>query len=143
MPESVTLQLAGTLARLRPEDMPPHVLDATRRTVLDWLGSALAGSLEAPARMGQRVAGGFGASEEATVFRVGDGHRQPLGGVRQWHRIAHSGTGRRAQGFHAARRRADYSGRAGGGGAGALGRGAVSCWRWPRATKRLCASAKP
>ncbi len=40
----------------------------TQRAVLDWLGSAMAGSLETPARMTQRVVAGFGASKEATVF---------------------------------------------------------------------------
>ena len=71
MPEAVTELLAETLAALRPEDMPRDVLEATRRSVLDWLGSALAGSLEPPARMAQAVAAGFGASDEATVFGSG------------------------------------------------------------------------
>jgi len=71
MPEAVTELLAETLAALRPEDMPRDVLEATRRSVLDWLGSALAGSLEPPARMAQAVATGFGASDEATVFGSG------------------------------------------------------------------------
>jgi 2-methylcitrate dehydratase PrpD len=71
MTQSVTRQLAETLAGLRPEDMPSEALEATRRTVLDWLGSALAGSLEAPARMARTVAAGFGASDEATVFGSG------------------------------------------------------------------------
>jgi 2-methylcitrate dehydratase PrpD len=73
MAESLTRRLAETLAALRPEDLPPDVQDATRRTVLDWLGSALAGSLEAPARMAQRVASGFGCSEEATILGWGRG----------------------------------------------------------------------
>ena len=38
------------------------------RAVLDWLGSALAGSIEPPARIAQRIAAGFGTSGEATVF---------------------------------------------------------------------------
>src|SRR5579872_1652534 len=71
MPEAVTRLLAETLAALRPEDMPPEVRAATRRAVLDWLGSALAGSIEPPARMAQRVAAQFGASVEATVFGAG------------------------------------------------------------------------
>ena len=71
MPEAVTRLLAETLAALRPEDMPPEVREATRRAVLDWLGSALAGSIEPPARMAQRVAARFGTSAEATVFGAG------------------------------------------------------------------------
>jgi 2-methylcitrate dehydratase PrpD len=59
----VTRTLAEFLASARFEDVP--VAD-TRRAVLDWLGSALAGSLEPPARMIQRIC--LGASNEATVF---------------------------------------------------------------------------
>jgi 2-methylcitrate dehydratase PrpD len=36
--------------------------------VLDWLGSALAGSLEPPARMAQRFVTSLGISNEATIF---------------------------------------------------------------------------
>ena len=39
--------------------------------MLDWLGSALAGSLEPPARMAQRVVAGLGTSADATVFSGG------------------------------------------------------------------------
>ncbi len=73
MPEPVTALLAETLASLRPHDMPASVIEDTRRTVLDWLGSALAGSLEAPARIAQRIAATFGASDEASVFGWGRG----------------------------------------------------------------------
>ena len=38
------------------------------RAVLDWLGSALAGSIEPPARIAQRIAARFGTSDEATMF---------------------------------------------------------------------------
>src|SRR5579883_1125918 len=48
--------------------LPDAALEHTRRAVLDWLGSALAGSIEPPARMAQRVAASFGASDEATIF---------------------------------------------------------------------------
>lgn len=73
MPEPVTQLLAEALSSLGPGDLPAEVVDATRRTVLDWLGSALAGSLEPPARVAQRVAAGFGASAEATIFSAGRG----------------------------------------------------------------------
>jgi len=59
----VTRRLAEFLASARFEDVP---VEDTRRAVLDWLGSALAGSLEPPARMIQRIC--LGASNEATVF---------------------------------------------------------------------------
>jgi 2-methylcitrate dehydratase PrpD len=66
--EQVTRQLAESLASARFEDMPESVVAETRRAVLDWLGSAMAGSLEPPARMAQRVVAGLGRSDEATVF---------------------------------------------------------------------------
>ena len=69
--EHVTRRLAETLASTRFEDLPPPVIAETRRAVLDWLGSALAGSLEPPARMVQRVVAGFAESREATVFSNG------------------------------------------------------------------------
>src|SRR5579885_478823 len=73
MSDAVTTMLAGHLSALRPADLPAAVMEDTQRTVLDWLGSALAGSLEPPARMAQRVASTFGASNEATVFGCGRG----------------------------------------------------------------------
>jgi 2-methylcitrate dehydratase PrpD len=63
--------LAEFAARARFADLPPDVIHDTRRAVLDWLGSALAGALEPPARIAQRVVAGFGRSEEATVFGAG------------------------------------------------------------------------
>jgi 2-methylcitrate dehydratase PrpD len=63
---SVSQQLAEYLASARFEHLPPGIVEDTRRAVLDWLGSALAGSLEPPARMIQRIC--LGASNEATVF---------------------------------------------------------------------------
>lgn len=64
----MTRQLADFLAAVAWADLPPGVVEDARRSVLDWLGSALAGSLEAPARMAQKVVAGLGASGEATVF---------------------------------------------------------------------------
>jgi len=59
----VTRKLAEFIADARFEEIP---VEDTRRAVLDWLGSALAGSIEAPAKIVQCL--NFGASEEATVF---------------------------------------------------------------------------
>ncbi len=64
----VSRLLAETLAATRYEDLPPAVVAETGRAVLDWLGSALAGALEPPARMAQQVVASFGVSDEATVF---------------------------------------------------------------------------
>jgi 2-methylcitrate dehydratase PrpD len=69
--EQVTRRLAEAIASTRFDDLPAEVIAETRRAVLDWLGSALAGSLEAPARMAQRVVAMLGASEAATVFSAG------------------------------------------------------------------------
>src|SRR5439155_9810200 len=38
--------------------------------VLDWLGSALAGSIEPPARIAQQIVAGLGSSSDATVFNA-------------------------------------------------------------------------
>lgn len=66
--QGLTRRLAAFMARTRYTDVPPNVMDDTRRAILDWLGSALAGSLEPPARLAQLVVAGFGASNDATVF---------------------------------------------------------------------------
>jgi 2-methylcitrate dehydratase PrpD len=67
----VTKRLAEVLATTTASDLPADVLGHAHRAVLDWLGSVMAGALEPPARMAQRVAAGFGASSEATVFAGG------------------------------------------------------------------------
>jgi len=66
-----TRLLARVLATTRYDDLPPDVIDHARRAVTDWLGSALAGSIEKPARLAQQVAAGFGASSAATMFSAG------------------------------------------------------------------------
>jgi 2-methylcitrate dehydratase PrpD len=63
--------LAALLADVRYDDLPPGAIDHARRAVTDWLGSALAGSIEKPARLAQRVAAGFGVSSESTMFGAG------------------------------------------------------------------------
>ena len=67
----VTRQLADVLARTRYSDLPEQVKTDARRSVLDWLGSALAGSKEAPAQMVRSVVAGLGMSDQATVFHGG------------------------------------------------------------------------
>ncbi len=69
--EAVSRLLAEFLADAKFADLPAAVVDDAERAVLDWLGSALAGSSETPARFAQRVAAGFGRSDEATVFGAG------------------------------------------------------------------------
>ncbi len=69
--EPVTRRLAEALASTRFADLPPQTIDDARRATLDWLGSAMAGALEPPARMAQRVVASLGASAESTVIAAG------------------------------------------------------------------------
>lgn len=69
--QPVSRLLAAFAARARFADLPPAAVADTRRAVLDWLGSALAGALEPPARMTQRVVATLGQSNDATVFSAG------------------------------------------------------------------------
>lgn len=71
MSDSVTHRLATVLASATYADLSSQAVADTRRSVLDWLGSALAGAVEPPARMAQRVVAAFGTSNEATVFAAG------------------------------------------------------------------------
>ena len=67
----VSRRLAEMLVSTTWESLPAATVVDTHRAVLDWLGSALAGSLESPARMTQRVVASLGTSAEATVFSAG------------------------------------------------------------------------
>jgi 2-methylcitrate dehydratase PrpD len=69
--ERITGQLATALAEMSYAKLPPEVVSAAERAILDWLGSALAGSFEPPARMAQHIVATLGASTEATVFGAG------------------------------------------------------------------------
>ncbi len=69
--DPLTRQLASFLSTARYGDLPPLVVAETVRSVLDWLGSALAGSTEPPARFAQKVVARLGISREATVFSAG------------------------------------------------------------------------
>jgi 2-methylcitrate dehydratase PrpD len=69
--ELVTRRLAQTLAEARYADLPREIVVDTGRSILDWLGSVMAGSVEPPARMAQRVVAALGSSSESTVFAAG------------------------------------------------------------------------
>jgi 2-methylcitrate dehydratase PrpD len=60
--------LAERLAAACFADLPPLVVEEAQRAVLDWLGSALAGALEPPARIAQQVVAELGIADSATVF---------------------------------------------------------------------------
>src|SRR5262245_29727945 len=66
-----TRELASALASARFHDLDASTIEHTERAVLDWLGSALAGSFEPPAQMAHAVARGFGSSTESTMFAGG------------------------------------------------------------------------
>lgn len=68
---SVTYQLAEVLAATTYADLPVQTRQDTHGAILDWLGSALAGAAEKPARLAQRIAVRLGASSEATIFGAG------------------------------------------------------------------------
>ena len=68
MTQGLSRRLAEFLAAARYSDLPPSLIEHAKRAVLDWLGSALAGSLESPARMAQQYVSSLGVSSEATVF---------------------------------------------------------------------------
>jgi 2-methylcitrate dehydratase PrpD len=67
----LTRTLADFLSAAKFADLPPAVVADTRRAILDWLGSALAGSLEPPARVTQAVIKTWGIADESTVFSAG------------------------------------------------------------------------
>jgi 2-methylcitrate dehydratase PrpD len=69
--QGLSRQLADFLAAARYADLPPAVVEHAKRAVLDWLGSALAGSLEPPARMAQQYVEALGVSDRATFFPCG------------------------------------------------------------------------
>src|SRR5262249_39807991 len=69
--EPVSRILADAMAGKTFTDLPPQVIADTKRSVLDWLGSAMAGALESPARMAQQVVAALGESDQATVFAAG------------------------------------------------------------------------
>ena len=68
---AVSRRLAEFLAETTYADLPADVVAESNRATLDWFGSALAGSLEPPARIAQRVARGLGNSGEATMLSAG------------------------------------------------------------------------
>lgn len=68
---AVTRQLAEVLSQARYSNLPEQVKVDARRSVLDWLGSALAGSKEAPAQAVRSVVAGLGCSDQATIFNGG------------------------------------------------------------------------
>jgi 2-methylcitrate dehydratase PrpD len=67
---TLSRDFAAFLAATRFADLPARVVDDAHRAILDWLGSAMAGSSERPALSVQRTVASLGASAEATVFNA-------------------------------------------------------------------------
>ena len=63
--------LAEVMAQTRYEDLSDQAIEDTRRSILDWLGSCMAGAFEPPAQMTHRVISSWGQANEATVFGAG------------------------------------------------------------------------
>src|SRR4051812_48902123 len=63
--------LASFLTGQNWPSLPESTKDPTTIAVIDWAGSALAGSPEPPAAMARAVVAGLGCSDEATIF-LGD-----------------------------------------------------------------------
>jgi 2-methylcitrate dehydratase PrpD len=65
---SESRKLAEFVATATFSDLSQEAITDTERSMLDWLGSVMAGALEAPARAVQTVVARLGRSTEATVF---------------------------------------------------------------------------
>ena len=70
-PIRATAAIAEFVVKSRWEDCPAEAVDAARRAILDTLGVMLAGSVEEPARIVQRIAAAEGGAPLATVIGAG------------------------------------------------------------------------
>ncbi|MDI3339483.1 MAG: MmgE/PrpD family protein [Sphaerobacter sp.] len=68
---TLTTTLAEFIATTRYEDLPTDAITMARRSILDWLGSALRGGATQPARIAQAVAGRAMAGSDATLLATG------------------------------------------------------------------------
>ncbi|MBI4240942.1 MAG: MmgE/PrpD family protein, partial [Candidatus Rokubacteria bacterium] len=63
-----TAQIAEFIVKSRWEEVPPAAVEAAKRAILDSVGVILAGSMEPPARIIQRLAEGEGGVPLATIL---------------------------------------------------------------------------
>ncbi|MED4584935.1 MmgE/PrpD family protein [Brevibacillus choshinensis] len=68
---SVSKEFAQYVTTLRYADMPAEVVAFAKICILDWLGSALAGSSKPPVQMIAQVAAELGGAEQATLMTGG------------------------------------------------------------------------
>ena len=71
MIEGLSRRLAQFLAAATYSDLPAPVIEDTKRAVLDWLGSSMAGSLEPPAQMARIAVASMGDAAAAVAFTRG------------------------------------------------------------------------
>lgn len=71
-----TAKLAEFAAGINYSDLPEAVIEATEIAYLDWLGSALAGSLTEPGKIITELAGFLGGDAQATI--IADGTKNSL-----------------------------------------------------------------
>jgi 2-methylcitrate dehydratase PrpD len=68
---TLTQRLAQFIAQTQFADLPPDALVMTRRSILDWIGSAIRGGATEPARITRHVADRLMPGDEATVLADG------------------------------------------------------------------------
>ena len=69
---TLTEQLAEFVTRTRYDDLPQDAIGMARRSLLDWLGSAIRGGSVEPARIARGVAARTMPGSEATVVATGE-----------------------------------------------------------------------
>ena len=67
----VTQALAEFVVAARYDDLPLRAIADAKLAFLDWLGSALAGAREEPARLARAVVDSLGRADQATVLPTG------------------------------------------------------------------------
>ena len=73
---SLTAYVADFIVSTRPQDIPPDVAHLGRRSVLDGLGLALAGSVSETGRIAQRYLAALGLEIEHGSVVIGTGTRR-------------------------------------------------------------------
>ena len=68
---SRTSELAEFLERTRFDDIPENVREHTKLCILDWLGAALAGSVERPGKISRSLVRELGGKPESTIVGAG------------------------------------------------------------------------
>ena len=69
---TLTRTLAEFITATRFDDLPTEAVVMTRRSILDWLGSALRGGTTEPARIAHKVASRAMPGKDATVLATGE-----------------------------------------------------------------------